>query len=224
VASQVDICNLGLAHIGAEAQVASISPPEGSVEAGLCSRFYPIVRKELLESANWQFALKRVQLAEVANPSTVWQFAYALPSDCIDALRILPLAVIGVAAIGWDGVLFNGGLPDTRLLDDLFTERGSMNFEIEGEVLLTNEPMAVLKYKRDVTDTTKFTGQFVSAFGMLMASYLSGPLIKGQEGTRIGASWRESAMAMTKIAAAGEANNSHEGSEFTPSSIRARVA
>jgi hypothetical protein len=219
VASEVDICNLGLAHIGAEAQVVSISPPDGSVEAGLCKRFYPIVRREMIESANWQFALKRVALAEVTNPSTIWQYAYALPSDCVDALRILPLAVLGENGALW---LVSDWMLDVRALDDMFSERGSANFTIEGTTLLTNEPEAVLKYKADVVDTTKFSGMFVTAFGMLMASYLAGPIIKGQEGTRIGASWRESAMTMIKSAGAGEANNSSERAEHVSEFIRAR--
>jgi hypothetical protein len=63
---------------------------------------------------------------------------------------------------------------------------------------------------------------FVTAFGMLMASYLAGPIIKGQEGTRIGASWRESAMTMIKNAGAGEANNSSERAEHVSEFIRAR--
>lgn len=222
MASEVDICNLALAHIGAEAQVASISPPDGSVEAGYCKRFYPIVRRELLESANWQFSMKRVALAEVTNPSTVWTYAYALPSDCIDALRILPLALASDANMAWPSAAFVDWPINVAMLDDLFSEKGSSNFTIEGTTLLTNEPDAVLKYKADVTDTTKFTGQFVTAFGMLMASYLSGPIIKGQEGTRIGASWRDSAMAMIGRAGVNEANNSSERAEHVSEFIRAR--
>jgi len=202
--------------------VVAISPPDGSVEAGLCKRFYPIVRRELIESSNWQFALKRVALAEVTNPSTVWQYAYELPSDCIDALRILPLATIGEAGLFWPAGVSTEWPLNAQLLDDLFSERGSSNFTIEGTTLLTNEPEAVLKYKADVVDTTKFTGLFVTAFGMLMASYLAGPIIKGQEGTRIGASWRDSAMVMIARAGAGEANNSSERAEHVSEFIRAR--
>ena len=223
MSSEVDICNLALAHIGAEAQVASINPPDGSVEAGLCKRFYPIVRREMLESATWPFALKRVVLAEVANPSGIWGYAYARPADCVDALRILPMAVVAASLLHSDAVMFDGGLPNAVWLDGLFSERGSKRFEFEGDVLLTNEPQAVLKYTRDITDTTKFSGQFVTAFGMMLASYLAGPIIKGQEGTRIGASWREGAMSMIRIASANAANNSHAGSEYTPAAILARV-
>ena len=143
--------------------------------------------------ANWQFAMHRVILAPVASPSGVRQYAYALPSDCIDALRILPIAVEFA-------VLLDNGRMNWPALDYLFDERGSRDFTIEGDLLLTQEPEAVLKYKRDVTDPTSSPAQCLTAFGMMMASYLAGPIIKGQEGTRIGASWRESAMAMTRRA------------------------
>jgi hypothetical protein len=63
VASEVDICNLALGHIGDSATVSSINPPEGSAQAEHCSRFYPIARDSLLEMHNWGFATKRTNLA-----------------------------------------------------------------------------------------------------------------------------------------------------------------
>ena len=51
MASDVDVCNLALAHLGDEATVASISPPEGSAQAGHCARFYPMAR-DSASSAN----------------------------------------------------------------------------------------------------------------------------------------------------------------------------
>ena len=49
MASEVDICNLALGHLGDNATVASLNPPEGSVQAQHCARFYPIARDALLE-------------------------------------------------------------------------------------------------------------------------------------------------------------------------------
>ena len=75
MANPVEICNLALSHLGSSATVSAISPPDGSVEAGYCARFYGMARQLSLTAFTWQFALKRVALAEVTNTSTVWLYA-----------------------------------------------------------------------------------------------------------------------------------------------------
>ena len=223
MASDVDICNIGLAYLGAEAQVAAINPPDGSVEAGLCARFYPIARKELLEDQQWSFNKRRVQLAEVDNTSTVWAYAYAVPAGMIKALRVLRLKYVDDAGLLWPAGSYLAYNFDWRAVDELLTERGSADFEIESGVLRTNEPEAVLLYTADVTDTTKYSAKFVTAFGMLMAAYLAGPIIKGVEGTRIGAQWRQAALDASASAAASDANSASERATHVAEHIRARA-
>lgn len=210
MASVVQICNMALSHIGSEARVSSISPPDGSVEAGHCVTFYDMARTELIEPGNWRFALKRAALAEVTNASSTWAYAYEMPSDCMAPKRILR-AGTGLTVFNQDTAQFS-----TQDAD-------SADFEIEGEVLYTNEPAAVLVYVRDVTDTTRFTPSFTSALSYLLASYLAGPIIKGNEGTRVGDGMRERAMALADIAASASANASSTSHTFVPSSIQART-
>ena len=221
--SVVQVSNMALSHLGAEALVASIDPPDGSVEAGLCRTFLGPARIEALEQASWPWAMKRVQLAPVTNPSTVWKYAYQKPSDCLTATRVLRLAYINDAGLLWPAGSYLNYAINWTLVDDLFTERGSADFEIEGEVILANEPDAVLKYKADVVDTTKWSGSFASALSMLLASYLAGPIIKGAEGLRIGAQWRSAAIAAIRQAAANDANNSAERAGHVAEHIRARA-
>lgn len=223
MASPVDIVNLGLAHIGAEAQVSSIDPPDGSYEAGLAARFYPQVRREVIDRAGFAFSLKRVALAEVTNPSTVWLYAYALPADCINAIRVLSLNYVTAASLlaPLDSVFVLQ--QNALVIDNLFTERGSSDFEIEGDVLLTNEPEAVLKYTADVTDTGKYPPLCVTAMGMLMASYLAGPIIKGVDGMKVGVEWRRVADRALEQAKASDANASSERAEHVAESVRARL-
>jgi len=217
--SAVDICNTALAHIGAEGEVTAIDPPDGSVEAGRCARFYPIARRTALGSHNWTFARKRAELAEVPNPSTVWLYAYAMPSNCIHPRRVLSLQSIDAA-----GLYMSADSPFYAMgqLDDLFSERGSADFEIEGDVILTNEPEAVLLYTQDVTDTSKFPPLFVSALGMLLAGYLAGPTIKGTAGMQVGQAWTQNGMTALGAAAAADANGTTERGDFTAQSLRAR--
>lgn len=211
--SIVDICNTALSHIGAEAQVASISPPDGSVEAGYCARFYPIARRTALEAVSPRFAQQRVTLAEVANASDVWAYAYDLPSDCVRPLRVFNGSTLDALLVGADSTV------DYLLTD----ERSSADFAVEGTTLRTNEPEAVLLYVFDQTDTTKWTPMFGVGVGMLLAGYLAGPIIKGMEGMRVGQAWTESGMNMLQTAGASEANAAGERNDYLPETIRARA-
>lgn len=211
MASVVQICNMALSHIGSEARVQSISPPDGSVEAGYCATFYDMARTELLEPGSWRFSLTRATLAQATNLSNTWAFAYALPSTCMRPVRVLR-AGAGLTVFNQDQArTFSPSDDDTA------------PFTVEGEVLYTNEPEAVLVYVRDVTDTAKFTPSFMSTLSYMLASYLSGPIVKGTEGIRLGDAMRERAMALADIAAAASANSSSVPNEPNPSILAARA-
>lgn len=211
MASDVQLCNMALSHIGADARVSSISPPDGSVEAGHCATFYDVARTEMLEPGNWAFSLKRAALAQVVNPSTVWAYAYTKPADCLRPLRILRPS-IAVTVFTQDLVVE----PHT---DD----RDSAPYDIEGGVILTNEPDAVLVYVRDVTDSTKFPASFTSALSYLLASYLAGPILKGNDGMRVGDAMRQRAMSIADVSAAASANASSAESLPQPTLLAVRA-
>lgn len=165
MSSVVDICNLALAHLGDEAEVIEISPPDGTIQAAQCGRFYPLCRNQLLEMHPWTFASVRVSLAAVvAGAPSEWLYAYALPAACLK-----PRAVYQPAAI-----------EDDRGEDYIVESDASGN-----SVLYTNVEDAVLRYTRLVEDTTKFTPGFVAALARLMASDLAGPIIKGATGIQV---------------------------------------
>jgi len=211
MASVVQICNMALSHIGSEARVSSISPPDGSVEAGHCATFYDQARTEMLEPGNWAFALKRQLLAQVTNTSNAWAYAYTKPADCQRALRILRPSV-AVTVFTQDRIAY----PHT---DD----RDSAPFDVEGEVLYSNEPDAVLVYVQDVTDTTKFPASFVSALSYLLAAYVAGPIIKGNEGVRVGDAMRQRAQALADLSATSSANASSADNMPQPTLLAVRA-
>lgn len=164
MASAVDICNLALAHIGNAANISAIAPPDGSAEADHCQRFYPIARDVCLESHTWGFATKRKALAALAGtPPDNWIYQYMLPADCLRPVAIL--------------------MPSST--DD----NDAQPFAVEAlengtRVLYTNVEDATLRYLSAITDTTKFSPTFVSALSWLLASYLAGPVLKGQAGVK----------------------------------------
>lgn len=211
MASVVQICNMALSHIGSEARISSISPPDGSVEAGHCATFYDLARTEMLEPGNWAFALKRAALAQVTNPSTVWAYAYTKPADCQRALRILRPS-IAVTVFTQD-----------KYLEPHTDDRDSAPFDIEGEVILTNEPDAVLVYNQDVTDSTKFPASFTSALSYMLASYLAGPILKGNEGIRVGDSMRQRALSLADVSATASANASSAETAVQPTILAVRA-
>lgn len=165
MASVVDICNTALSHLGDEAEVISIVPPDGTAQSAHCGRFYPIARDKLLEMHPWTFATVRVSLAVVAaGAPSEWAYAYALPTKCLK-----PHAVY---------------LPDA--LDDARGEDFIVESDADGSgVLYTNVADAVLRYTRLVEDSTRFTPGFVVALARLLASYLAGPIVKGTTGIQV---------------------------------------
>lgn len=173
MASEIDLCNLALAHLGDAATVSSIDPPEGSAQAEHCARFYPIARDALLEMHTWGFATKRVQLAPVVNAWLEWDYAYAVPNNAVNLIAVMPpdstddyTQSVPASA----GGTFVPKEFTTEILDN-----GT-------QVILTDQPDAVLRYTAIVTDPTTFSPLFIVALSWHLASFLAGPIIKGEAG------------------------------------------
>lgn len=199
MASAVDICNLALSRLGDTASVLAIDPPEDSAQAVHCARFYPVARDTLLERHAWGFATRRVALSPLVTDDLLgWQYSYTVPADMLRAVSVL--------ANGW-----NAPQP----------------FEVERDtsgvtVILTDTADAVLRYTMCVTDTTKFTALFVDALGWLLASYLAGPIIKGDAGAAMAKTCLQAFQATYAAAAASDANQRHVEDEHTPAWIGVR--
>lgn len=172
MSTDVDICNLALSHLGDEATVASINPPEGSAQADHCARFYPMAVSTLLEEHPWNFATRRAQLAQVANPSSTWAYAYQVPNGMVNALAVLDPAALD------DDLVGNGG-PGTAYPPQRFVME---SLDDGTEIVLTNQYQAVLRYTTDTVNAARFTPLFTTALSHLLASMLAGPVIKGDAG------------------------------------------
>lgn len=208
--SAVDICNMALGHLGSRAQVTSINPPDGSVEAGLCARFYGIARREALERGTWRWAKKRVSLGlATSNQSTEWTYAYVIPSDCIKLLKVLQ----GEAPI--ESPYFCG-------FQAAQTEMKGAAFDTEGQTLLTHAEDASLLYLADVTDTTKYSASFMAAVSYLLAAYLAGPVLKGVQGANAARTLRAVAATTISEADASDIGASGSAAGWVPDSLRAR--
>jgi len=204
--SEVSVCNLALSHLGDEATVSSIDPPEGSEQAERCAMFYPIARNTVLESHAWGCATTREPLVELADvdPPDSWAYAYAYPNSCLRPL-----------------VLLMPGASDDDDGKDFVVE------ETEGgtRVIYTNVEDAELRYIFLQDDTTRYSALMVNAIARLLASYLAGPVIKGSEGMKIAQGQLEfyEKVDLPKAKAAdGNGRKKAQYNGFTPGSVAAR--
>lgn len=201
MASEVDICNLALARLGDNATVASIDPPEGSAQAEHCARFYAVARDSLLEMHAWKFATRRVLLAKLTVESWDWAFAYAEPTG---ALKLL--GVLSATASNED---------ETQPYEAESAANGAA-------IILTNQEDASLRFVARVTDTTKFSPLFVDALAWLLASYLAGPVLKGDAGAAMAKACLQSFMLAFSNAKVSDANQRKVRPEHTPAWIAGR--
>lgn len=199
MASETDIYNLALSHLGDVADVSD--PDEQSMQAQHCRRFYPIARDAALEMGDWDFATRRISPALVDSPPpSSYLYAYALPASCLKARAVFDVA---------------------------FGEINTQDFIIESiddgtRILYTNLAEATLRYTVKVTDTTRFSPLFLDALGFLLASYLAGPIIKGQEGIAAGRAAYTTFTAQIINAKSSVANQQQQPQIMKASAIDAR--
>lgn len=161
MASVVDLCNVSLSNLGQRADITAIDPPDGGAYAVHCARYYPIARDLALESHPWNFAIRRKALVQPAgvDAPTSWEEVFALPSDVIRPIAILP---------------------------EGYTNESSqrLQYEIEGQYLYCNEEGVTMKYIARVTDTTLWTPSFFDAVAWKLSHLLAGVIVKGDSGLR----------------------------------------
>lgn len=137
--SKVDICNRALQKLGAK-RITSLS--EASVSARAMNTAYEPVKKSLLRSYLWSFALERAELAaEATEPDWGRANSFPLPSDF---LRLAP--------------------------DYNEDVRNDRDWEIEGTNILSDDSSPIyIRYVKDVTDPTKFDALFCEALSTKLA-------------------------------------------------------
>jgi hypothetical protein len=207
MASEVSVCNLALSHLGDEATVTAIDPPEGSEQAERCATFYPIARNTVLESHAWGCATTRESLVVLADvdPPDSWAYAYAYPNGCLRPLV----------------VLMPGATDDDDGKEFVVEETSDGT-----RVIYTNVEDAELRYIFLQDDTTRYSMFMVNAIARLLASYLAGPIIKGSEGMKIAQGQLEmyEKVDLPRAKAVdGNGRRKDQYSKFTASSIAARA-
>lgn len=187
MASEVDIANLALGHLGDDATVASFDPPEGSPQAEHCAHFYPVARDVMLEEHAWSFATTTATLTPLGTPPDGWAYSYAVPNLCLRPL-----------------LLYSEGNRHNL---------AAVEYELEtladGQaILLTDTADAILRYTRKLSDTARFSPLFTEALSWLLASMLAGPVLKGETGVKAGETAYKTYLMRMMLARSVDANRS----------------
>ena len=154
MASEIEICNLALSHLGSYTINSLL---DASQEARKCKLYYPYARDFVLRNFPWNFAEKRINLAEVSGVTPIgYDYAYQYPSDCLKARKI------------YNEV--SGGNPIDFIInatDDLIDK-----------LIYTNEQAAILIYTAKITDPNLFDSVFINALSYRLASDIAIALTK----------------------------------------------
>lgn len=158
MASEIDIYNMALSHIGSTVTVAD--KLERSPERIACSRFYDTCRDALLsyKACDWRFAETSALLADLGTPPTNWLYRYAMPNDCIRAMFLVA-----------------EGLLNPRSGQMIVYQVASSD---SGRVILTNQPNAELRYIKRIDQAELFPSSFVEAMALRLASLIAMPIAK----------------------------------------------
>lgn len=145
--STVQLFNTALARLGGEQLDRRISPQETDTLGTLCENLFPHVLDLTLGAHAWSFAQRRTALAlvQAVDDDAVYPYAYALPADCVRALRL-------------EGF---GGL------------NLSPSYIIEGDLLRATVSGASLLYVCRVTDPRRWPAAFADALAWGMAAELA---------------------------------------------------
>lgn len=145
--SKTTICNMALGRIGNLGNMTDVDA-DNSDEANACKLFYDQTRDAALRLHEWAFAKARVSLSQsTTDPAFEYDNQFQLPSDFV---RIR-----------------------TSYDDTVESNINNYTYEIEGDLLLTNESSVDLKYIKRVTDEAKFDHLFVEVLVLMLALKLS---------------------------------------------------
>ncbi len=146
MASIVGICNSALIKLG---QVTIISLTQGDKNANLCDEQFEKMRDELLRSHPWNFAVARVQLAQLsATPAFEFDFAYQMPAGWLRTISV----------------------------HDNNRGAGQARYRMQARTLLSNATTIYLRYVQIITDPNTMDAQFREALAWKLAADLALPI------------------------------------------------
>lgn len=157
--SETDLLNDALSQIG-EVGIGSID--DGTTNANYCKTLYPALLDSILRSHHWNFALKRMSLAQdVTAPVYEYNYAYTLPSDLLKLVAYAG-ANTSSSVMWWvDGVRVS-----------------PLPYKVEGRKLYSNEGTVWIQYISRVTNPSEWDALFYQVVATWLASKLAMAITK----------------------------------------------
>jgi len=157
--SKVEICNQAVSEVSADL-ISSIDNPQSDVER-LCKLHYDNIRKALLNTGHFAFAMNRAvydtPLAQ--KPAWGWEYAYLIPSNVLKVYEVRR--------------------PDSYIRQR-DTRDTAIDFSIMGNQIHVSENPIYVTEVVDEKDTSKFSDLFIQAFKYRLAATLAMPVAENR--------------------------------------------
>jgi len=151
--SKTEICNQALSRIGAKT-IMSVNDDD-SKSAAACLSLWEATVSEVGRMGEWRCLRRRTSLTRLATPPAFeWLYQYQLPTDLLTVLEL-------------NGVAYHGEPQD--------------EWEIEGNLLLTDAEGAMLRYVAYIEDTMQWDSLFANSVIVLLAAKLAVPIRQDEQ-------------------------------------------
>jgi hypothetical protein len=168
--SDVQICNMALAHCGISLLIADLE--ENSNQAELCGLFYAPTRDKVLQAMPWPFARNYAPLQDLGNPPQNWGFRYLYPTDCLKFRNIVNNGYVPSLPGFYPG--YHAGHSVCLPVRTPF--QVGLASDASSKVIYANVANAQGEYTVRITDVTLFPQAFVNALAWALAAELAIPL------------------------------------------------
>jgi hypothetical protein len=185
--TDVSICNLALTHLGDKAAVVSISAPTTAQET-YCATYYPIARDLVIAAHSWSFCTVRKALsASTVSPPSTWAYCYDAPAGLVNLIELLDAnasddystPVNFTQVDGTTAAIANLGVPTPYPFAQEWDETNSK------ALIYSDLASAVARYTIGNTAPANFPSEFVMAVSYQLASFLAGPILKGDVAIKV---------------------------------------
>lgn len=237
MADQISIANRALLSVGARAQISSLNPSDGSVEADAISILWTPTFEALARAAQWNCLTRQVTLSLLAAaqgtpensegdslpiPPTPYLYQYAYPSNCLDVRYVVPslpsneggtvpATTINNAAGAW--IPSQGQIP--YVVSTVSTVNGS-----PVNVILTNQDQAQVVYTLNQPNPAGWDSLFQSAMVASLGAYLVPALTLDLSLMQLSISTAEKAIMQARVA---DGNEGVTTMDHLPDWMRARA-
>ena len=211
-AGEIEVANAALSLIGEPANVVSLDPPNGTLQAQKCGQFFTEARKAVLQRARWTFATKRVVPVAVDSTVSTWLYSYAVPRDLLTVVSVLDQESGDDLQTGIVPLDVNGMALANPLVNPLSPASQPYRIEIDRgvRVLRTNQLDPALRYISATVPVDEWDPLVRQALMWRLAYMLVGQFSKGKTGASLAAQYLQASEQLLAQAAVENANGTQD--------------